>query len=146
MATRTATPREAKDLLDGGGYVYMDVRSIGEFERGHVPGAYNVPLLLFAPAFGGMTPNSRFLAAVVAIFEKDAKIVVGCATGRRSAIAAAQLAAVGYTDLVDCCAGFDGTKDGIGRTVEPGWAAAGLPVATRPDPERTWEALAAELK
>lgn len=145
MPTRRVSPQEAKDLIDGDGYVYLDVRSIPEFERGHAPGAYNVPLLHFNPAMGGMTPNPQFVAVVEANFAKDAKMVVACAAGRRSAVAIQHLEAAGFTALVDSRAGFDGAKDGMGRTVEPGWAPAGLPVVTKPEPERTWAALVAKL-
>ncbi len=38
------TPEQAKELLDSNqGYVYLDVRTVPEFEAGHVPGAKNVP-------------------------------------------------------------------------------------------------------
>ena len=93
----------------------------------------------------GMTPNPQFVPVVEANFPKDAKIIVACAAGRRSAAAVSQLEAVGYSNLADSRAGFDGAKDGMGRTIEPGWAPAGLPVVKTSEPERTWAGLVAKL-
>ncbi len=48
---------------------------------------------------------------------KGAGLVVGCKSGRRSTLACEQLAAAGYTDLVNMSGGFDA------------WLAAGFPKA-----------------
>lgn len=119
--------------------MYLDVRSTGEFQQGHPEGSYNIPLA--EPGPGGMAPNPHFLAAVQARFPKDAKLVLGCAAGGRSARAAAVLAQAGYANLADQRAGFDGARDAFGRVNEAGWRAAGLPVASGPDAERGYEAL-----
>ncbi len=142
MTIQRVSAQEAKGLIDTDGYAYLDVRSVPEFDRGHPPDAYNVPIFHFNPAMGGMTPNPKFLQVVLANFPKDAKIVVGCAAGKRSATAVGQLQAAGYLNLADNRAGFDGAKDGFGRTVEPGWVGCGGGVVTKCDPARTWEALA----
>jgi rhodanese-related sulfurtransferase len=134
MAVRRVTPQEAKGLMDEG-YVYVDVRSIPEFEKGHPQGAYNVPLLHMGP--GGMSPNPDFAAVMTKRFPKDAKLIVGCKMGGRSAQAAQLLASQGYTDVVDQGAGFEG---GPGN---PGWLPAGLPVATAAPDDRVYEALKA---
>jgi rhodanese-related sulfurtransferase len=67
------------------------------------------------------------------IFAKDAKIVVGCATGVRSLRAAALLLRAGFTAVVDQRAGMEGARGPFGNLVEPGWVEAGLPVASGPD-------------
>src|SRR5688572_24154590 len=69
--------------------VYLDVRTIPEFEAGHAPGAYNIPLMHAAP--GGMQPNPKFADAVAAAFAKDQALVVACKAGGRSARASAML-------------------------------------------------------
>src|SRR5687767_13784376 len=51
---RRVLPEEAEKLI-AEGYTYVDVRSVPEFEQGHVPGALNVPLL--HSAAGGMQEN-----------------------------------------------------------------------------------------
>lgn len=122
------SPAEAKRLLDEDGYVYVDVRSVPEYEAGHPVGATNVPLLHAGP--GGMTPNPDFVAVMSAAFPKDAKLVLGCRSGQRSLRAAEALAAAGYVTLVDQRAGFDGARNAFGGIAEAGWAAEGLPVET----------------
>jgi rhodanese-related sulfurtransferase len=144
MAVKRVSPAEARDLIEKQGYVYVDVRSVPEFVAGHPTGAYNVPLMNMGP--GGMTPNPDFLA-VMATFPKDAKLVVGCKTGGRSARAASMLESAGYTSLVDQRAGFEGAPDpATGRISEPGWRPAGLPVSTEAGPDRTYEALKARRR
>ena len=144
MPVKRVSPAEARDLIDTQGYVYVDVRSVPEFAAGHPQGAYNVPLMNMGP--GGMAPNPDFMA-VMAAFPKDAKLIVGCKAGGRSARAAAMLESAGYTNVIDQRAGFEGAPDpATGRIAEPGWRPAGLPVATSPLPDRTYEALRAARK
>ena len=144
MAVKRVSPAEARELIDKQGYVYVDVRSVPEFAAGHPTGAYNVPLMNMGP--GGMAPNPDFLA-VMGSFAKDAKLVVGCKAGGRSARAAAMLESAGYTNVIDQRAGFEGAPDpATGRLSEPGWRPAGLPVATEAVPDRTYEALKARRR
>lgn len=126
MAKRIS-PREAHALL-AEGYTYVDVRSTAEFEAGHPEGAVLVPLAERGPA--GMQPNPAFLEQARARFAPDAKLVLGCEAGGRSARAAAVLEQAGFTDVLDQRAGFGGAKDPSGRVVEKGWRDEGLPVAT----------------
>ena len=106
MAVKRISPEEARDLMDKEGYVYVDVRSVPEFAAGHPTGAYNVPLLDMGPA--GMTPNPNFLSVVEKTFPRDARLVVGCKAGGRSAKAAAMLEQAGFTNIVDQRAGYEG--------------------------------------
>ena len=124
MATRSVSPEEAAALL-AQGYVYVDVRSEPEFEAGHVPGALNVPLLHQGP--GGMTPNPEFLSVMQQAFGSGEKMVVGCKAGGRSKKAVDQLAQVGFSELAEMSAGWDGSRDAFGRSV-PGWSKKELPV------------------
>lgn len=132
MAVRRVSPAEAAALVEQDGYLYLDVRSVPEFEAGHPAGAYNLPLLHMG-AFG-LTPNAAFMAECEQAFPKDAKLVVGCKSGARSLQAASMLLAAGYRDVIDQRAGFDGA-------MEPGWRPAGLPVARQAAPERTYAGL-----
>lgn len=133
------SPEEAKRRLDAG-WIYLDVRSVPEFEQGHPRGAFNVPLMHMGP--GGMHPNAEFMDVVRASFPKDAKIVVGCKSGGRSLRAAEMLSAAGYTNVVDQRAGWGGAHDPFGQLSEKGWAAAGLPTSTQAEQGRSWEELA----
>lgn len=141
---RQVTPEEAKELIDKEGYVYVDVRSVGEFKNGHATGAYNVPLMHMGK--GGVKPNESFLAAMEKTFPKEAKLVVACQAGGRSARAVAQLESAGYIDVADLHAGFEGAVDLATRQVsEPGWRRKNLPVSQEAAPERTWEGIEGTL-
>jgi rhodanese-related sulfurtransferase len=137
---KTVSPQQARELMEKEGYVYVDVRSVPEFEAGHPAGAYNVPLMDMGPA--GMTPNPDFLEVMQRSFPKDAKLMVACKAGGRSARAAAMLESAGFTQVVDQRAGFEGKPDASGR-VEPGWRPAGLPVTREAAPGRDYQSLKA---
>lgn len=136
---KRVSPQEAKALVDEG-YTYVDVRTATEFSLGHPEGAYNVPFMIEAPG-GGMAKNPDFSRVMQQHFAKDQKLVVGCKAGGRSLKATAELAADGYTDLVDQRAGMDGARDAFGKLTEPGWAPAGLPTS-KDAPGRTYAELA----
>jgi rhodanese-related sulfurtransferase len=121
MPARKVSPKEASEL-QAQGYTYVDVRSEVEFAQGHPKGSVNIPVAHKSPA--GMSPNPNFVKVFEANFAKDAKLIVGCLAGGRSAKAADMLLAAGYTDLADQRAGFGGTQS------EAGWASAGLPTET----------------
>lgn len=120
---KRVTPQEAKALLDQG-YRYIDVRSEGEFAQGHPAGAYNVPLAHAGAQ--GMSPNPDFVAVMKANFPTDAKLVIGCLAGGRSARACQALEAHGYSALVDQTGGWGGNK---GPPAVAGWGGSGLPEA-----------------
>ena len=138
---RRVSPKEAQDLIEKEGYVYVDVRSVGEFEQGHPTGAFNVPLA--QPGPGGMAPNPDFLSVMLANFPLAEKLVVGCQAGGRSARAVAMLAQAGYENLVDQRAGWGGARDSFGGVQEAGWSAAGLPAEAGPS-AKGYAALAAK--
>ena len=125
---------EAVRILESeDGAVYLDVRSVPEFEAGHAPGAYNIPLSHMGP--GGMQPNPEFEAVVNRTFAKDTPIVVGCKSGGRSARAVARLEAEGFTNLYDYVGGWSGGAD------DPGWLASGGESTTDTEAERQYEQL-----
>lgn len=121
--TRVSTD-EAKRLIDDG-YTYVDVRTAAEYAAGHPRGAYNVPVL--TSVGGRMTPNPEFVRVIAALFPSDARLVVGCAAGKRSLTAVRQLQAAGFSGLVELRPGYSGLRDPFGQVTEEGWAAAGLP-------------------
>ena len=138
MSIRRVSPQDAKALVESDGYVYVDVRSIPEFEAGHPEGAYNVPVAHAGDR--GMAPNGDFVAVMEKGFGKDAKLVLGCQSGGRSFQAAQVLQAAGFADVVDQRAGFGGAGS------EPGWRSAGLPTATKAAPGRDYASLKARAK
>jgi len=77
---------EIRRSIEAGGAL-VDVRTPREFAGGHLPDAVNVPLDQLPKGLGKM-PKSR-------------TIVVYCASGARSAAAARQLRAAGWTTVMD---------------------------------------------
>jgi rhodanese-related sulfurtransferase len=146
MEINRITPEKAKELLDSkSGYVYLDVRSVREFDAGHVPGAKNIPVLEPDPV-GRMQLNPRFVELVEASFGKDAKFITGCQQGGRSLKAAELLLTAGFSNVVDMRGGFGGETDPSGRLTFPGWAPRGLPTSRESAPEDRYENLAREEK
>jgi len=117
-------PKEAQRLVDGHGYVHVDVRSQREYEAGHPTGSLNVPIMFAAPR--GMERNPDFIKVMQGLFAKDAKLVLGCRSGQRSQRAAEMLATVGHAGCVNQLAGFDGVRNALGKMEVAGWAEAGM--------------------
>ncbi len=139
---KRVTPEEAKELLESEeGYVYLDVRTVSEFEAGHVPGAKNVPVFEPSPFGRGMAPNPRFVEIVEGSFGKDVKCITGCEKGGRSLQAAHLLLRSGFTNVVDMRGGFGGETDPMGQVTFPGWSTRGLPTTTESPSEDTYKAL-----
>lgn len=69
----------------GAGATVVDVRSEAEFRGGAYPGAINVPL--------------QALSGALRRIPKDRPVVVYCASGSRSALAARILKKAGYADV-----------------------------------------------
>ena len=137
-------PMTASSHLDGEpGLSLIDVRSVEEFEAGHPPGAWNIPLAF--QGIGGMRPNPRFVEAVRASFASDAFIIFTCAVGGRSAVACRMLEAEGYHRVVNLSGGFHGARDVRGQKISDGWVDHGLPVSSVPEPGRSWADLQATL-
>ena len=133
MSVTQVDVRQAQALRANEDYTYVDVRSVPEYDAGHPAGAHNVPLLHRDPANGMMQPNAQFLQVMQANYAKDARLLVGCQMGGRSAQAAQILASAGYTNVCNVLGGFGGARDRFtGQVLNEGWADAGLPVDTEP--------------
>jgi rhodanese-related sulfurtransferase len=124
---RKVSAEEGKKLVDEG-YTYLDVRTEEEYAAGHAAGAVNVPFMLSGG--GRMMPNPEFSTVMHAAFASDAKLLVACQAGARSAKAVAVLVAEGFTDLIDLRPGYGGAKNPFGQITEKGWQGAGLPTET----------------
>lgn len=82
---------EAKKMMDEGRYdVILDVREQSEYVEKHIPGAKLLPL-------GAIDEGS----AADVIPAEDSIVLVYCRSGRRSKIAAQQLAEMGYTNIYE---------------------------------------------
>src|SRR5215207_10013513 len=92
-------PAEVSEHL-GNGMVLIDVREGDEWDRGHLPGALHVPRSYL---------ESRIEAAVR---DRDARVVLYCASGQRSALGAHTLEhLLGYTNVASMTGGIALWKD-----------------------------------
>ena len=108
MEIKRITPEEAKEFLDSNAsYTYLDLRTVAEFEAGHVVGAKNIPVVEPDP-YNRMQLNPRFLEIVQANFGTDSKCITGCQNGGRSLKAAELLLRAGLTHVLDMRGGFGG--------------------------------------
>ena len=123
MAIRQVTPAEAaRELAATPHAVYLDVRTVEEFDAGHPAGARNVPVFIRDPATGRPRPNPEFIAVVQRHLPPATLLLVGCQSGMRSQRACELLADAGYTDLANVVGGFGGSEEAAG------WKESGLPV------------------
>ena len=81
-------------LDDGTDVVLLDVRTEAEFDAGHIKGARWMPR------------GKLEYVIQEAVEDPDARIVLYCRTGGRSALAARTLLDMGYTNVVDLDGGF----------------------------------------
>ena len=100
-AITQATPADVRAALAFGEILLIDVREPHEYAFERIPGALLYPLSTFDP---------------MAVPAEGRKVVVQCAAGRRSMMAAQQLIAAGHAAVIN----LDG---GIAA-----WKAAGLPL------------------
>jgi rhodanese-related sulfurtransferase len=131
-----ATVQEAHQL-QANGSIYVDVRSVPEFEHGHPEGSFNVPLLHIDPRTGQRYPNQDFVSVMRGSFPADAPLLIGCQAGARSVQACQVLAAQGYTNLTNVLGGWGGSPSG-----DAGWVPSGLPVERTAEPAREYATLA----
>lgn len=85
-------------------YQLVDVREETEYEDGHLPGAINIPLSDFQNQYDAIS--------------EDTPVVLVCARGGRSSMAAAFMLAQGYDEIFNL---IEGTME---------WIKRGLPVET----------------
>jgi rhodanese-related sulfurtransferase len=97
--------RETKKRIDAGEKIFLvDTREDSEWARGHLPGAIHL----------GKGVIERDIEKTVP--DKNARIILYCGRGFRSALAADNLQKMGYRDVI--------SMDGGWR----GWTEAGFPI------------------
>ena len=98
-------PSEVRELQSANGnapedLVIVDVREQSEWEQGHIPGAMHVPRSYLESRFEGVEPD------------RSKRIVLYCASGQRSALAANTLEELlGYEHVASMNGGFTLWKD-----------------------------------
>lgn len=91
---------DAKTIFEiPGEYVIVDVRTAEEFSEGHIPGAINIANETITDQEPKELPD------------KNQTIYVYCRSGNRSRQASAKLAAMGYTDVIECGGIMDWTGE-----------------------------------
>ena len=85
----TVSPEEAVALIEDGRRTVVDVRMPSEYAQAHVVGALNIDV------------EADDFADRIAKLDPDESYLVYCRTGRRSAIAAEQMAVAGFKDIAD---------------------------------------------
>jgi glyoxylase-like metal-dependent hydrolase (beta-lactamase superfamily II) len=103
ISSRLTAEQLAHRQADVTGLELVDVRGPGETAAGVIPGATAIPLAVLAQSVQALDPSRS--------------VVVYCASGYRSQIAASVLVDRGFTDVSDLLGGY------------AGWAGAGLPTA-----------------
>mgnify|MGYP000854690276 FL=1 len=98
----------------------IDVRSKGEWDKdGYIEGSINLP---FSDFFADMSQVPT---------DKDAKIIITCASGHRGAMIMMAMRLMGYTDVSNLAGGIGGWKTAglpvVGLVPEMGAFIAGLP-------------------
>jgi rhodanese-related sulfurtransferase len=101
------TPQEAVRLINDRQALVLDVRAPGDFKKGHILNALNVPQTKLGERLGELGKDTA------------RPIVVYCALGGVAAQATHQLKKAGYTEVYPIRGGLNG------------WLGASLPVTTR---------------
>jgi molybdopterin/thiamine biosynthesis adenylyltransferase/rhodanese-related sulfurtransferase len=89
---------EARDRIESGEPVVVDVREQDEWDEGHIAGAVHVPRGHLESRIERLAPDAA------------RPVVVYCSAGNRSAFAAKTLTELGYEDVVSLAGGFTDWK------------------------------------
>jgi rhodanese-related sulfurtransferase len=102
---RQIDAKEAVELHAQGRATFVDVRDLNEVNLGMIPGAIHLD-------------RGRLESKVEAAIPRDAKVVLYCAAGNRSALAADTMQQMGYTDVCSLSSGFRGWVEAGGDIQE----------------------------
>ncbi len=93
---QTITASQAMEMMEEStDHIILDVRTKEEYDTGHIENAI-------------LLPNEEITEKAEAMLtDKNARILVYCRSGRRSALAAKELVSLGYSDVID----FGGIND-----------------------------------
>ena len=88
---------QARELIEAGGITLLDVREKVENDAGHIEGSFHISRGVLEMQIEN---NPAFK-------ERDAAVIVYCKSGGRSALAAATLQGMGFSNLYSLEGGFD---------------------------------------
>ncbi|MGZ8697858.1 MAG: molybdopterin-synthase adenylyltransferase MoeB [Gaiellaceae bacterium] len=89
---------QARDRIESGEPIVVDVREQDEWDEGHIPGAVHVPRGHLEARIERLAPDAA------------RPVVVYCSAGNRSVFAAKTLTELGYEDVVSLAGGFTDWK------------------------------------
>lgn len=93
---KEVSPRDVMDMQRRGEpLAVLDVRDLQEVNLGKIPGTLHIS-------------RGNLETKVEAIIPRDAHVIVYCASGNRSALAADTLQQMGYTNVASMAGGFRG--------------------------------------
>ncbi len=100
---KQVTPREVMDMQRRGeSIVLLDVRDLHEVNLAKIPGAVHIS-------------RGNLESKVEAQIPRDAHVIVYCASGNRSALAADTLGQMGYSDVASLTTGIRGWMEDGGE-------------------------------
>jgi len=103
---KEVTPAEAMQMRAADPeIVYLDVREQMEWNLGRIPGAIFIP-------------RGNLESQVEAAIPRDKKVIIYCARGNRSALAADTMQDMGYADVASMSQGIIGWVDAGGEVEE----------------------------
>ncbi len=95
-----ASPQQIKDAVMDGRVQMLDVRGKTEYDEGHLPGAFNIPL--------------GYILNRVQELHTDRPVLINCQSGVRSAIAASLLESQGFHQVINLRGGYvDWAAEGL---------------------------------
>jgi rhodanese-related sulfurtransferase len=93
------SPQEVREMrARGERIVYLDVREPNEWNLGRLPHAVHLP-------------RGNLETKVEALIEREERVVIYCARGNRSALAALTMKQMGYENVASMARGFLGWAD-----------------------------------
>ena len=101
---------EALALVDGGDAVFVDVRERAEHDAGAIAGAVAAPRGFLEFVADPTSPMHN------AALSSGKRLVIYCASGGRSALAAKTLQDMGYSGVANLTGGFQAWNDAGGPT------------------------------
>lgn len=93
---------QAQALHEKGGVIFLDVRDQPEVNLGRIPGAVHIS-------------RGNLETKVEAVVPRDAEVVIYCASGNRSALAADMMQQLGYTNVASLAGGIRGWAESGGE-------------------------------
>lgn len=103
---REVTPEEVNAMRSGSdATIYLDIREPNEWNLGRIPGAIHIP-------------RGTLEGKVEAAIDRSQTVVIYCASGNRSALAALTMKHMGYENVASMARGFQGWASSGGEIEE----------------------------